>query len=86
MARFTYHGPVQSISLAVGSIKNKDGQEVSDFKDVDLVPGKDVPDLPEDNPIVAAMIELELLRPATTKSTKSTNKPAKPGAATQGEK
>ena len=34
MARFTYHGPVQSIPLAVGRTKDKDGQEVScDFKD-----------------------------------------------------
>ena len=29
MARFTYHGPVQSIALAVGRTKDKEGNEVS---------------------------------------------------------
>ena len=83
MARYTYHGPVQSISLAVGRAKDKDGQEVSKFKDIDLVPGKETPDLPEDNPLVAAMIERKLLQPVAVKSS---GKPAKPDAATQGEK
>jgi len=83
MARYTYHGPVQSISLAVGRTKDKDGQEVSKFKDIDLVPGRQTPDLPDNNPLVAAMIERKFLRPMAIKSS---GKPAKPDAATQGEK
>lgn len=87
MARFTYHGPVQSIPLAVGRTKDKDGQEVSKFKDIDLVPGKETPDLPEDNPLIAAMIERKLLQPVAAKSGgNSSAKPAKSDATTQGEK
>ncbi len=83
MARFTYHGPVQSIALAVGRTKDKDGNEVSKFKDVDLIPGQETPDLPEDNPLVAAMIARQLLRP---RASKTSRKPAKSNAAAQGEK
>ena len=86
MARFTYHGPVQSIPLAVGSAKDKDGQQVSRFENFDLVPGKQTPDLPDDNPIVAAMIDSGLLvaitdqtpQKAQTKP-KPAGKSAKPG-------
>ena len=88
MARFTYHGPVQSIPLAVGSTKDKDGQQVSRFEDFDLVPGKQTPDLPDDNPIVAAMIDSGLLVPITDRA-QPKPKPAgksKPGAATETDK
>lgn len=85
MARFIYHGPVQSIALAIGRAKDKNGNEVSRFKDVDLVPGKETPDLPETNPIVAAMIARQLLRPVAAPA-KSSGTSAKPAAASQGEK
>jgi hypothetical protein len=80
MARFTYHGPVQSISLAVGRTKDKDGREVSKFEDFDLVPRSEPFDLPEDNQVVQAMVARKLLRVAP---------PNKPGARTtakQGDK
>ena len=91
MARFTYHGPVQSIPLAVGSTKDKDGQQVSRFEDFDLVPGKQTPDLPDDNPIVAAMIDSGLLVPITDQAPqkaqpKPAGKSAKPGTATETDK
>ena len=84
MARFTYHGPVQSIPLAVGSTKDKDGQQVSRFEDFDLVPGRQTPDLPDDNPIVAAMIDSGLLVPIADQAPqkaqpKPAGKTAKPG-------
>ncbi len=62
MARYIYTGPVQSIALTTGRSKGKDGQ-VSKFTDIDLVPGRETPDLPEDNPIIAAMIARKLLTP-----------------------
>ena len=75
MARFTYHGPVQSIALAVGRTKDKDGNEVSKFKDIDFVPVKQTPDLPEDNPLIASMIDAGQLKPVSTEA------PAKPKSA-----
>jgi hypothetical protein len=57
MARYIYHGPVQSIALAVRRIKDKDGNAVSRFTDIDLRPGKETPELPADNPIIASMID-----------------------------
>lgn len=66
MARFTYHGPVQTIALAVGRSKDKDGNEVSKFKDIDFVPGKETPELPEDNTLIASMIDAGQLKPFST--------------------
>ncbi len=91
MARFTYHGPVQSIPLAVGSTKDNDGRQVSRFEDFDLVLGKETPDLPEDNPIVAAMIDSGLLVPIADRAPqkaqpKPAGKSAKPGTATETDK
>ncbi len=83
MARFTYHGPVQSIALAVGRTKDKDGNEISKFKDFDFKPGHETPDLPEGNPICVAMIERKLLRLLPSKPPR---KPAKSNAADKGEK
>lgn len=80
MARYTYHGPVQSISLAVARTKDKDGNEVSKFKDIDLKPGKETPDLPEDNPIIASMIDAGQLVAVSSESS------AKPKTATAGQK
>lgn len=72
MARFTYHGPVQSIALAVGRTKDKEGNEVSKFKEIDFVPGAKTPELPEDNPIIASMIDAKQLVAVEPKP-KSTN-------------
>lgn len=63
MAQFIYQGPRQSISLATGRTKSKDGRLVSKFEDFGFVPGRETPDLPDDNPIIAAMIENSLLKP-----------------------
>ena len=80
MARYTYHGPVQSIALAVGRTKDNNGNEVSKFKDIDLKPGKETPDLPEDNPIIASMIDAGQLVAASSEGS------AKPKTATAGQK
>lgn len=84
MARFTYHGPVQSIALAVGRIKEKNGDEVSKFKDIDFIPGEETPDLPDDNPIIASMIDAGQLVPVTSGSA-AKSKPAT-AAASKGDK
>lgn len=63
MARFFYHGPVQTIAVAVGTTKAEGGAEVSKFKDFDLVPGKETGELPEKNPIILSMIDAKLLTP-----------------------
>ncbi|MGH1577707.1 hypothetical protein [Planktotalea sp.] len=68
MARFTYHGPAQTVSLAVGKAKDKDGVEKSKFKDINFVPGKQTPDLPEGNPLIASMIDSGKLKPVEEKS------------------
>ena len=57
MVRYIYHGPVQSISLAVGHTKDDAGHDVTQFEDIDLRPGQQTPDLPADNPIIASLID-----------------------------
>ncbi|WP_299773152.1 hypothetical protein [uncultured Tateyamaria sp.] len=75
MARYTYHGPVQHISIAVGQKKGPDGELQSEFKDVALIPGADPVELPADNDVVLGMIDAKLLQEASdTASVKSTKK------------
>ncbi len=75
MARYTYHGPVQHISIAVGQKKGPDGELQSEFKDVALIPGADPVELPADNDVVLGMIDTKLLQEASdTASVKSTKK------------
>jgi len=71
MARYTYTGPVQNISLAVGRKKDKDGVERSEFKDFRLSPNGKPVDLPEGNPIIASMLDSKLLIPVEAKETGS---------------
>lgn len=80
MARFTYYGPVQTIPLATGRTRDQAGNQVSKFEDIDLKPGRETLDLPENNPIIASMIDRQLLVPV--KSVKAT----KSDATTQGVK
>lgn len=99
MARFIYHGPVQSVALAVARPKDrngkeietdKDGNDIPRFKEIDLHPGKETPDLPDDNPVIKALIARNLLRPVDAKDAtevvakdpaKPVGKPAKADAA-----
>jgi len=74
-----YHGPVQSIPLAVKTAKDKDGTERSAFKDFDFLPGRPVDGLPEDNALVQSMIARKLLRPVPAKAA------AKPSSDTKGD-
>lgn len=79
MPQYTYHGPVQHISIAVSQRKNAAGDPESVFEDVALVPGGDPVELPSDNSVVEGMIHRKLLLPVKTTSSKSTAKPAKKG-------
>lgn len=79
MARYTYHGPVQHISIAVGQKKGPDGQMQSEFKDVSLIPGADPVELPADNPVVLGMIDAELLKAVDDTAAKPVRKSTKKG-------
>ncbi len=61
MARYTYHGPVQHISIAVGQKKGPDGEMQSEFKDVALIPGAEPLELPADNDVVKGMVDRQQL-------------------------
>lgn len=72
MASYTYHGPVQHISIATGQTKGSDGVTRSEFEDVALIPGADPVELPADNVIVRGMVDAkQLVEVADTASTKS---------------
>lgn len=71
MARFTYTGPVQNISLAVGTKKDAKGVERSQFKNFALSPNGKPVELPEENPIVASMLDSKMLLPVEAKETGS---------------
>lgn len=85
MARYTYHGPVQSLALVTGRIKDNDGNDVPEYEALDLHPGRETPDLPQDNPIIGAMIARGLLRPVTAAKKPAKAEPAAP-ADPKGEK
>lgn len=75
MARYSYDGPVQHISIADGQTKGPDGQMQSSFRDVALIPGADPIDLPADNETVLAMVDAGQLVPADdTTAPKATTK------------
>lgn len=79
MARYTYQGPVQHISIAVGQTKGPDGQMQSEFRDVALIPGADPVDLPADNTVVKGMIDSKLLQEVDEIATKPAAKSTKKG-------
>ncbi|KIC38157.1 hypothetical protein RA27_20550 [Ruegeria sp. ANG-R] len=62
MARYSYHGPVQHISIAVGQIKGPEGEMQSEFKDVALIPDAEPVELPSDSPVVVGMLDAKLLQ------------------------
>lgn len=74
MARYTYHGPFQTLELRKGN--GNDGK--SEFEEVTLAPGSDPITLPEDNPSVVSMLDAGLLRLVPAKS-----RPASNGAKSQ---
>lgn len=81
MARYTYHGPVQHISIAVGQKKGPEGELQSEFTDVALIPGADPVELPSDNDVVKGMIDSKLLvEVENTPAAKPSTKTAKKGA------
>ena len=68
MAQYTYHGPVQNITIATGQAKGDGDVLHSTFEDVSLNPDGKPIELPQDNPIVASMLDSKLLRPVETKA------------------
>jgi hypothetical protein len=82
MARYIYQGPVQTIALATGHGKDADGNPISKFIDIDFIPGKETPDLPEHNSVVISMRDAGLLadlkaepaKPSKTKTDATTGK------------
>lgn len=67
MAKYTYSGPVQHVTLRKGDAT----------QDVALIPGRETPDLDTAHPLVASLIASGRLKPVTT----TTAKPAKTAAA-----
>lgn len=66
MTTYSYHGPIQSLSLRIGKERTQD---------IQLIPGRPVPKLPMDHPVITSLFAANMLRAAGVN--KAGDKPTK---------